>query len=126
MQLEKLYRSKARRLQLVYDRVPWFVRTGLVTVRGLSLAMNRYSRSTYEDLEQLKSHDGWSRQEIGQLQISNLQRILNLAHTCSPFYSAYPPLKVTSLSDWTQLPIISREKVREMAPAVLKDRKSVV
>jgi phenylacetate-CoA ligase len=119
VELEKWYRSKVKRLQLVYDRMPLFVRAALVTVRGLSLAMNRYARSTYEDLEQLKSHDRWSRQEIEQQQISNLQRIFDVARGCSPFYSGYPPLRLTSLSEWSQLPVISREIVREMGPAML-------
>ena len=60
MELEKWYRHKAKHLQFVYDRMPLFVRTGLVTVRGLSLVMNRYTRSMYEDLEKLNSHDQWS------------------------------------------------------------------
>lgn len=119
MGFEKWYRSKASHLQLVYDRMPLFVRSGLVTVRGWSLAMNRYAGGTYEDLDELISHDRWSRLEIEQQQISNLQRIFDIARVCSPFYSAYPPLKITSLSAWSQLPIISREEVREMAPAML-------
>jgi len=119
VQLEKWYRSKGKELQLIYDRMPLFVRTGLVTVRGLSLAMNRYARTSFEDLEQLKSRDQWSRQEIEHQQIIDLQRTLDVARACSPFYRGYPPLKLTSLSSWSQLAIISREEVREMAPAML-------
>ena len=119
MELEKWYRYKAKHLQFVYDRMPLFVRTGLVSVRGLSLVMNRYAQSMYEDLEQLKSHDQLSRREIEHRQIVSLQHILDLARACSPFYSAYPPLKLTSLSAWSHLPIISREEVRAMAQAML-------
>jgi len=81
--------------------------------------MNRYAQSMYEDLEQLKSHDQLSRREIEHRQIVSLQHILDLARACSPFYSAYPPLKLTSLSAWSHLPIISREEVRTMAQAML-------
>ena len=82
MELEKWYRYKAKHLQFVYDRMPLFVRTGLVSVRGLSLVMNRYAQSMYEDLEQLKSHDQLSRREIEHRQIVSLQHILDLARAC--------------------------------------------
>jgi len=117
--IEKWYRSKAGELQLVYDRMPPFVRSGLTSVRGWTLARNRYAPATFRLLDELMSNERSTPPEVEQRQLKHLRRLLDLARRNCPFYERYPALRLESLSDWSRLPILSRSDVRENAPAMI-------
>ena len=88
--IEKWYRSKAGELQLVYDRMPSFVRSGLTSVRGWALARNRYAPGAFRLLDELVSNERSTPEQIEQRQVKNLQRLLDLARQNCPFYEHYP------------------------------------
>lgn len=111
--LERLYRAKAGELQQVYDRMPDVVRSGLTTLRGWTLAKNRYSPQSREFLEQLYSHERWTSKQIAESQLKNLQRILDISRQNCVFYRRYPALKLTAISDWAQVPLLTRAQIRE-------------
>lgn len=110
--LERLYRANAGRLQGVYDRMPNLVRSGLTTLRGCTLARNRYSPASRQFLEELCSHQIWTAEQIEQSQLLNLQRILDLSRANCTFYHGYPTLRLISTANWTQVPLLTREQLR--------------
>ncbi len=110
--LEQFYRARTGSLQRVYDRMPGLVRSGLTTLRGWTLAKNRYSPASQKFLEELCSHQLWTAKQIEHSQIINLQRILDLGRTHCRFYADYPNLKLASVSEWANLPLLSRERIR--------------
>jgi phenylacetate-CoA ligase len=117
--IEKWYRSKAGELQLVYDRMPSFVRSGLTSVRGWALARNRYAPGAFRTLDELVSNERSTPEQIERRQVKSLQRLLDLARQNCPFYEDYPSLRIESVSDWSRLPILSRADVRENASAMI-------
>jgi len=116
--LERFYRTNAGSLQRVYDRMPNIVRSGLTTMRGWTLARNRYSRSSQALLEELCSHQRWTKEQIEDSQIRNLQIILDLSTANCRFYRDYSQLKIRSLSDWHAIPLLTREQLRADSSAL--------
>ena len=116
--IEKWYRSKAGDLQLVYDRMPPFVRSGLTSVRGWALARNRYAPENLRLLDELVSRERATPDQIERQQVESLQRALDTARQHCPFYRDYPALQVASTADWARLPVLSRTDVRENAAAL--------
>jgi phenylacetate-CoA ligase len=76
----------------------------------------RKTRRAYLDL---KSSQSCSKEEISQLQLKKLKKIVNHAYTTSNFYKSrmddlgLHPRDVTSLSDLAQFPFLSKDDVRE-------------
>src|SRR5271165_4105540 len=93
--------------------MPDVVRSGLTTLRGWTLAKNRYSPQSREYLEQLCSHERWTRGQIAENQLKSLQRMLDISRQSCAFYRHYPALKLTALSDWAQVPLLTRAQIRE-------------
>ncbi|MGO9241684.1 MAG: phenylacetate--CoA ligase family protein [Bryobacteraceae bacterium] len=79
------------------------------------LAENRYSEETYKILDELIQHEKLSRAEIEQRQIAKLQYICNVARADTEYYNKYLPIRLTALSQLSQLPILSRDVVRVLA-----------
>ncbi len=78
----------------------------------MSLAKNRYSEETYRILDELIKHEMASRDKIEQRQIAMLQYICDVARAHGEFYKKYLPIRLTALSQLSQLPILSRDVVR--------------
>lgn len=78
----------------------------------MSLARDRYSEGTYRVLDELIEHEKASRDEIEQRQIAKLQHICDVARAQAEFYGKYSPIRLTALSQLSQLPILSRDVVR--------------
>jgi phenylacetate-CoA ligase len=77
------------------------------------LAKNRYSPLSRELLEQLCSHERWTRDQITENQLKNLQRIFDISRQNCAFYRDYPAMRLTALCDWKQVPLLSRAQIRE-------------
>jgi len=63
-------------------------------------------------LDELTKHEKASGGEIEQRQIAKLQHIYDVARAQTEFYNEYLPIRLTALSQLSQLPILSREVVR--------------
>lgn len=120
--LERYYRSKSGELQRIYDRMPNAVRSGLTSLRGLTLAKNRYSAQAQAYLEELCSHQTWSAEQIQRQQLVSLQKVLGLARAACPYYRDYPELKLSSLADWGQVPLLTREQIRSHSLEMFNQR----
>lgn len=110
---ERLFRTNASKLQPFYDRMPFPVRTALVNARGWFLSRNRYSKAMYELLQEIQSHESWTVDQMTRYQLTQAQHLLDSARDSVPFYANYPALKLRSLDDLSELPILSRPVVFE-------------
>lgn len=110
--LEPWVRSNLARWMPLYDRVPPAGRHLLASVRGLLLARLRYSGETLAILEKLRKTESRSSEEIINAQIDLLQATLDHARATVPFYTDYPVIRLRSLDDMRQLPVLDRETVR--------------
>ena len=78
----------------------------------MSLARDRYAEETYRIVELLIKHEKTSRDKIELRQIAKLQHIFDVARAQVEFYNKYLPIRLTALSQLSQLPILSRDVVR--------------
>ncbi len=117
--IEKLFRAHSRRLQVVYDRMPSGLQNALTAARGWSLARNRYAPTMYAFLEELRSHEHWTREEVKAHQLRALQRVAQHASKTVPFYAALPPVDLNCLEDLAKFPVLAREQVRQAGDALL-------
>ena len=110
--IERLIRAHARRLQGLYDRMPRPVQSLMTSARGFFLTRIRYSPAMYRQLEDLLLHEAWTSEEVAKFQSSALHRIVAHARRTVPFYAAYPSLNGRPTDQLKQLPVITREMVR--------------
>ena len=110
--LESALRANVQRLYGLYHFMPYPVQNALTSARGLLLAKHRYANGTLRYLRELKSHEEWTTDQIVDYQRASLRRILDHARREVPFYSDYPPLRLTSPEDIAKLPVLHREAVR--------------
>ena len=111
--LEKFFRAHSRRLQVVYDRMPSGIQNVLTSARGWSLARNRFSPEMFALLAELRTHENWSREQMAAYQLQALQRTVSHAQETVPFYAALPRVSIRCLEDLSQLPVLTREVVRQ-------------
>ncbi len=119
--MEKLIRGSAGRLQAVYDRAPYPVKNSIVSMRGWLLTRIRYTKDTTALLHELHTHDAWTAEQMLQYQLSALQRTLDYARHSTPYYRSYPDIKICSLEDLRNLPVLTREVVREQNSDLLSE-----
>jgi phenylacetate-CoA ligase len=117
--LEKLFRAHSRRLQAVYDRMPSGVQNAMTSARGWSLARNRLSPEMFAVLAELRSHENWSLEQMAAHQLQALQSTVAHAQETVPFYAALPRAAIRKVEDLTQLPVLTREVVRQNAEGLV-------
>lgn len=117
--LEQWYRSRAGDLHLVYDWMPSFVRSSLTSVRGWTLARNRYAPENFRFFDELVSRERLTRGQIEKQQVASLQRILNSVRQNCLFYRDYPDVRLNSISDWLQIPILTRTQIQRNSSAMI-------
>jgi phenylacetate-CoA ligase len=113
--IERVFRAKADQLQTIYDRMPYPLQNALTSLRGWFLTHNRYNKDMYALLDQLRSREGWSADQIGAYQLQSLRRIVEHARTTVAFYAQYPRLDWNTPEDIQRLPVLTRDVVRENA-----------
>jgi phenylacetate-CoA ligase len=111
--LEPLLRTSLPRLQGLYDRVPSSARNLMTSARGWFLTQIRYSREARAILREIRGHEMWSSQEIGNYQCHALREIVNHARRTVPFYADYPAQRIRCVADLQHLPVLYRETVRQ-------------
>lgn len=92
--------------------MPNAIRSGLTSLRGLTLARNRYNAESRHYLQEICSHEQWTRKEIERSQTIKLQQLLDLSRAACPYYQDYPELKLASSADWSKLPLLTRDQIR--------------
>ena len=110
--IERLVRAHATRLQWLYDRMPRPVQALATSARGLSLTRIRYAPEMYRLLEELLTHDSWGAERVAQHQTEALRRVVPHARSTVPSYAAYPLLNGQPTDGLRDLPVITREMVR--------------
>lgn len=108
---ERLFRANASKLQTLYDRMPFPVRTALVSARGLFLSRNRYSAAMYALLKDLRARETWTLGQMRQYQLQQAQYLLDMARSTVPFYADYPALKLRDIEALAALPVLTRPVV---------------
>ena len=117
--MERLFRAHSARLQSVYERMPALMRNVLISARGLALTRNRYSPEMYALHGELRAHESWSLEQIKVFQLQALRETVEHARKTVPYYRNYPELKWANLDEIRQLPVLTRETVRNNADAFL-------
>jgi phenylacetate-CoA ligase len=92
--------------------MPYPMQNLLTSTRGLFLARYRYSQENTEYLQELRSHESWTQQQISEYQLRALNRLLENARASVPFYSDYPAAPMHNLDEIRTLPVLTREMVR--------------
>ena len=110
--LEPIVRNNLHRLQGLYDRLPSPARHLMTSARGWLLTRIRYSQRALAALQDLRSHESWSEEEIARHQLAQIQQIVDQARRAVPFYKRYPAERIEALHDLQRLPILSRETLR--------------
>lgn len=113
--IERVFRAKAGRLQTIYERMPYPLQNALTSVRGWTLARNRYNQEMFALLRQLRQREGWSAEQIAAYQLQSLSAMVEHARNTVPFYTSYPRLDWHTLEDIRRLPVLSRDEVRDNA-----------
>jgi phenylacetate-CoA ligase len=111
--LEPFVRNHFHRLQGLYDRFPAPTRHLMTSARGWLLTRIRYSPQALAALNALRSHESWSEEQIARHKLSQIQQIIDHARRTVPFYRQYSPAQIDSLDDLQNLPILSRETLRD-------------
>jgi phenylacetate-coenzyme A ligase PaaK-like adenylate-forming protein len=110
--LESVFRANVERLYGIYHSMPYPLQNFLTSTRGIFLAKNRYSDDMRNSLNELRSHERWTPDQIRDFQSKSLQRIVQHARTTVPYYADYPVFEVKTPEHITQLPVLLRETVR--------------
>jgi phenylacetate-coenzyme A ligase PaaK-like adenylate-forming protein len=113
--IEKIFRGKADRLQVIYDGMPYPVQNALTSLRGWFLTRNRYNGDMYGLLQQLRLRERWSAEEIAAYQVRSLRAIVEHARRTVSYYAEYPRLEWNTLEDLQRLPVLTRDIVRANA-----------
>jgi phenylacetate-CoA ligase len=111
--LEPLLRGNLARLQRAYDRCPSPARNVLTSARGWVLTRIRYAPETTAMLRELGAHESWKAEDIAAYQCRALQRTLDDSRRSVPFYRGYPDAQIKGVNDLWQLPVLTRETVRQ-------------
>jgi len=114
--LESIFRANAASLYGVYHALPYPLQNLLTSARGFLLAKNRYSDGMGKYLNELRSHEKWSNDEIVQYQRVALNRIIAHARLTVAYYAHYPMLDLKSPDDLREFPVLSREEVWANSP----------
>src|ERR1700757_4349349 len=97
--IEAQLRARGPALQRAYDRMPYPVQNFLTSARGWFLTRNRYASRMFALLRELRSHEGWTREDIEAYQLAALRRIVRHARETSPFYADYPDRPLRSAAE---------------------------
>ena len=119
--LEPLMRSNLPKLQSLYDRFPSPVRNLLISTRGWLLTQIRYAPETFEILRELRTHEAWTPQQIAAYQLASVQKTLDHARHTVSFYRNYRAIEMHAIEDLRQLPILTRETVRQNQARLLSN-----
>ncbi|MGH7556108.1 MAG: hypothetical protein ACREMQ_24155, partial [Longimicrobiales bacterium] len=86
-------------------------------IRGFESGLKR--RNTFRYWEELERSQWWSPEELEQVQLAMLRRLLQHAYDHSPYYRecwqklGLEPATVRALTDFARWPVIRREDIRE-------------
>lgn len=109
--------------QTLYDRAPWPLKEWLVAAEARR--RNRYRR--YGDYERIKreydlaAYERLSWPAIQERQLARLQTLLDAARRQNPFYRSRLPETVNSLEDFAQVPILTKDDVRQHTDAMIAE-----
>ena len=105
------------RYQGIYDRSPIFFQNFMATVYGYKSKRNRYGKAYWDHLEYLKKVHQYSREQLEELQFDELMKLLRNTVANSKFYrELYDGIDIesfTSIDDLKQLPIVTKEMIRQ-------------
>src|SRR3989339_1197125 len=112
----------------VYNTVPGPLRDALVSLRGLRLKSLRYTDFTWEKFGEYQKTQWWSPEQIRDMQLEKLRRMLNDAAAHCPYYenifnnTGLRPNDIRSLDDLCKMPILPKKVLRNNAKS-LQDRR---
>jgi phenylacetate-CoA ligase len=113
------------RLEEIYYELPVWLQNGIFSLYGLKLARMRYSPPFFAMLQSLKDSEWWSEERIREHQNERIRSVLRHAYQTVPFYRRWYDEQgvdvdaVTTTADLEQLPVLSKQMVREHADEMI-------
>ena len=113
------------RLEEIYYELPVWLQNGIFSLYGLKLARMRYSPPFFAMLQSLKDSEWWSEERIREHQNERIRSVLLHAYQTVPFYRRWYDEQgvdvdaVTTTADLEQLPVLSKQMVREHADEMI-------
>lgn len=106
------------RLQIVYDRAPYWIQQVLLNAYAYRIHRERYGRSFVQAFNELKQTQWFTPSQIEEYQTRRLLAVVEHAYRTVPFYRelyrkhGVSPGDIRDLRDISRLPIIRREDIR--------------
>ncbi len=103
----------------LYQRSPVAFQNLMVSLYGRALRGRRYGREHDETLAELNAMMSWDRERLAELQFQRLRETLEYAGRHVPYYKrtwkelGFDPRDVKSYEDFTELPVLEKDVVRE-------------
>jgi phenylacetate-CoA ligase len=116
---------KTELLQRIYQKLPVSLQNLAFTAHGLSLRRQRYGRHFQQKLQELKTTEWQSAEQIASYQNEKLRQVIRNAYDHTPYYRqlfqdwGIDPNTIKDMSDLSRLPLLTKQTVREKAPQLI-------
>jgi phenylacetate-CoA ligase len=115
-------------LQAVYQKLPISLQNVAFTAYGLRLRRQRYGPYFYDKLEELKSTEWWTAEQIDGYQNKQLSQMVQLAYESVPYYRqlfqewGVESGAVKNAADLEQIPLLTKQTLRESSRQLISQR----
>ncbi len=112
----------------LYEKLPIFLQNVACGIAGLRIRRNRFGRHFVKYFAELQESDRWPRERLIAYQNGKLRKLINHCYESVPFYTwqfrelGLVPEDIQTQDDLAQLPILTKETVRERASEFLSTR----
>ena len=105
--------------EFIYQNSPIFIQNLMISVYGLKLYRERFARNHKKILKKLLDSQWLSSNELQQIQLTKLQKLIKHAVKSCPYYSSLFAAQglsandIKSIKDLKKIPLLSKETIRE-------------